>query len=114
MKRFTQSMDAYYRRQTESGYAAFSSYLKPFQDQFGPERLLIVDGENLIKDANNEFTRIANFINLDSSHFSFNIPGGKGFPCLKEPIKFCLNSAKGTSRKIDVMAKTPFFRTKKY
>ena len=86
----------------ESGYAAFSNYLRPFIKVMGEENVLIVDGENLIKDANFEFDRIVDFMGLSNEHFNFFTPDAKGFPCLHEPIKFCLNAAKGTSRKTDV------------
>lgn len=100
--RFTVNMRQHLKDGRESGYAAFSNYLAPFQKAFGEDKLLIIDGENMIKNANYEFTKIIKFIGLSSNHFSFNIPNQKGFPCLEEPIKFCLNSAKGTSRRQDV------------
>jgi len=86
--RFTQNMNRSWREHRPSGYAAFSDYLEPFQTAFGDGSMLIVDGENLIKNANYEFTRIVEFIGLDATHFKFNVPNGKGFPCLQEPIKF--------------------------
>jgi|ERR1712130_507877 len=100
--RFTTTMQQHWSEGRESGYAAFSNYLEPFLEVFGENNILIIDGENLIRNANWEFKRIVDFIGLDSTHFKFNIPDQKGFPCLLQPIKFCLNGAKGTSRKVDV------------
>ena len=31
----------------------------------------------------------------------------KGFPCLDKPLPFCLNSAKGTSRKVNIFERFP-------
>ena len=96
MSRFTATMRQSWIEGRESGYAAFSMYLRPFIDVFGEDNVLILDGENMIKDPNTEWKKIIKFIGLEEEHFSFNIPDDKGFPCLAEPIKFCLNSAKGT------------------
>ena len=64
----------YKKQNRESGYAAFSTYLKPFTDIFNEDQLLIVDGENLITNPNAEFTKIVKFIGLETDHFKFYIP----------------------------------------
>ena len=45
---------------------------------------------------------LLNFIGEPDSSFKFENDENKGFSCLKKPLPFCLNPAKGNSRKQDV------------
>ena len=45
---------------------------------------------------------LLDFIGESDSKFTFENDPNKGFSCLKEPLPFCLNPAKGNSRKEDV------------
>ena len=45
---------------------------------------------------------LLDFIGEPDSKFTFENDENKGFSCLKEPLPFCLNPAKGNSRKEDV------------
>ena len=45
---------------------------------------------------------LLDFIGEPDSKFNFKNDEHKGFSCLKEPLPFCLNPAKGNSRKEDV------------
>ena len=45
---------------------------------------------------------LLDFIGESDSKFTFENDSNKGFSCLKEPLPFCLNPAKGNSRKKDV------------
>jgi hypothetical protein len=45
---------------------------------------------------------LLDFIGEPDSKFTFENDQNKGFSCLKEPLPFCLNPAKGNSRKEDV------------
>ena len=45
---------------------------------------------------------LLDFIGEPDSSFTFENDENKGFSCLKTPLPFCLNPAKGNSRKEDV------------
>ena len=45
---------------------------------------------------------LLDFLGEPDSKFTFENDQNKGFSCLKEPLPFCLNPAKGNSRKEDV------------
>ena len=49
-----------------------------------------------------EMDLLLNFIGEPDSSFTFENDENKGFSCLKKPLPFCLNPAKGNSRKQDV------------
>ena len=49
-----------------------------------------------------EMKLLLDFIGESDSKFTFESHSNKGFSCLKEPLPFCLNPAKGNSRKEDV------------
>ena len=49
-----------------------------------------------------EMNLLLDFIGGPDSKFTFENDESKGFSCLKEPLPFCLNPAKGNSRKEDV------------
>ena len=48
---------------------------------------------------------VSEFLELETQNFIFEKIEEKGFPCLIHPIPFCLNKAKGTSRKVDIFEK---------
>ena len=71
------------------------------------ENVLLLYGENLITHPNEEWGRLLEFLGLKKDSMKFYIDEEKGFPCLEKPVKYCLNGAKGTSRKIDVRKEYP-------
>ena len=91
----------------EPGFEEFVRGLKPFVEEFGKESVLLLDGERLISHPNEEWSRLLEFLGLEADSLRFYIDEEKGFPCLESPIKYCLNGAKGTSRKSDVREMYP-------
>ena len=68
-------------------YGEFVDVIAPFQDVLGKENVLILDGEFAIRNPNEEFGRILDFIGVEKSGFEFEIDEKKGFPCLVKPAK---------------------------
>jgi len=104
---FTSSLELTRRRHEESGYAAYGTYLKTYLSEFKPNELHIADGENLVNNPNEEWGKILEFLGVPKKHFNFEVVEDKGFPCLDKPLPYCLNSSKGTSRKVDVFKAYP-------
>jgi len=102
MRQFTATLAMTRRRGAESGYAAYGTYLESYLREFKREEILIVDGENMVRSPNDEWARILSFIEVTQKTFHFEVVEDKGFPCLDTPVPYCLNSSKGTSRKVDV------------
>ena len=116
-------------KKEESGYAAYGTYLSSYLSEFKenvvqllsfmiksknavwtlrkPSELHIADGENLLNNPNEEWGRILDFLGVEKQDFGFEVVEDKGFPCLDKPLPFCLNSSKGTSRKVDVFKEYP-------
>ena len=68
-------------------YGEFVDVIAPFEDVLGKENVLILDGELAIRNPNEEFGRILDFIGVEKSGFEFEIDKQKGFPCLIKPAK---------------------------
>ncbi|CAG5105391.1 Oidioi.mRNA.OKI2018_I69.chr1.g2090.t1.cds [Oikopleura dioica] len=85
-----------------TGFEEYVLGLRPFVDEFGAENVLLLDGENLIANPNEEWSRLLEFLGLEKDSLKFYHDKEKGFPCLESPLKYCLNGAKGISRKEDV------------
>ncbi|CAG5108214.1 Oidioi.mRNA.OKI2018_I69.chr1.g3688.t1.cds [Oikopleura dioica] len=85
----------------------FVDVISPFQEILGEENVLILDGELAIKDPNEGYGQILDFLGLEKEGFELEIDAEKGFPCLIKPAKKCLKDTKGTSRKIDVREEYP-------
>jgi len=107
IKHFTRTMELTRMKKEESGYAAYGTYLSSYLSEFKPSELHIADGENLLNNPNEEWGRILDFLGVEKQDFGFEVVEDKGFPCLDKPLPFCLNSSKGTSRKVDVFKEYP-------
>jgi len=68
-------------------YGEFVDVIAPFEDVLGKENVLILDGELAIRNPNEEFGRILDFIGVEKRGFEFEIDEQKGFPCLVKPAK---------------------------
>jgi len=104
---FTANMKQTLIRGGESGYASYGNYLRSFLYHFKMSELHISDGENLIKNPNEEWGAVLKFLGLKSDSLRWKTVEEKGFPCLDKPLPFCLNSAKGTSRKVNIFERFP-------
>ena len=69
---------------------------------FTDSHVFIVDGERMAHNADSEMTLLLDFLQVPAQTFSFSNQPNKGFSCIQQPLPFCLNPAKGTSRKSDV------------
>jgi len=107
IKHFTTTLEMTRRRHEESGYASYGSYLRSYLSEFKENELHIADGENLVNNPNEEWARILDFLGVSKKDFGFEVVEDKGFPCLDKPVPYCLNSSKGTSRKVDVFKAYP-------
>ena len=58
----------------------------------------LVDGALNIE-SDSEFKQLIDYFGLDSSRLKFKFNPEKGFLCLHEPVRFCLDNRKGTTRK---------------
>jgi len=61
-----------------------------------------MDGERMANDAGGEMAKLLEFLEVPEQKFTFENQRNKGFSCLQQPLPFCLNPAKGTSRKSDI------------
>ena len=78
-------------------YANFSTTLQPYFQTFWRKRFHFIDGQALLENPEWEFRLIEKFFELKPElNFEFNKT--KGFPCLKEPVPFCLGKNKGRTR----------------
>jgi len=84
-----------------------SEELAPWRRVFDDSQIFIVDGERMAHDAENEMARLLEFLEVPAQTFSFNNQPDKGFSCLQQPLPYCLNPAKGTSRKSSVYETFP-------
>ena len=76
--------------------------LAPWRRVFNDTHIFIVDGERMAHNADGEMSLLLDFLEVPTQTFSFTNQTNKGFSCLKQPLPFCLNPAKGTSRKSNV------------
>ena len=67
--------------------AEFVDVITPFEEILGKENVLIVDGEFSIRNPNEGFKQILEFIGVDKEALEFEIDEEKGFPCLVKPAK---------------------------
>ncbi|CBY34960.1 unnamed protein product [Oikopleura dioica] len=101
-ERFTDKQQSNFDAGLPMGFADYANQIKPFVDIVCAENFHLVDGENLVQNPNYEWGKLLDFLEVEKDHFKFYKDEEKGFPCLDKPIKHCLNTAKGTSRKTDV------------
>ncbi|CAG5078247.1 Oidioi.mRNA.OKI2018_I69.PAR.g8940.t1.cds [Oikopleura dioica] len=73
-------------------YSRLSVLLKAF----GKDRVLLLDGDNLISDPGEEFGLVEEFVGVDKE-LTFEFATRYPYPCLDEPVPMCLPSSKGTS-----------------
>ena len=97
---FKNMSEVYDLSSTSSGKRKFVWNLK--LKIYRAENVLLLDGENLIANPNEEWSRLLEFLGLEKDSLKFYHDKEKGFPCLESPLKYCLNGAKGISRKEDV------------
>jgi hypothetical protein len=88
-------------------WTALKLRLRPWFRVFKDENIHYVDGENMLHNADVEMSTVLNFIEAPVHTYSFEQQKNKGFSCLRQPLPFCLNPAKGTSRKRDVYKDYP-------
>jgi len=75
-------------------YGNYSTQLKPYLEIFDLENIHFVDGGNIAKNPEIEYSKIEDFFDVPNRlKFSFNAE--KGYPCLKSPVSMCLGSDKG-------------------
>ena len=80
-----------------------------YNSVLGEKFVFIVDGEQILKNPNQEYKLLLDFFGLNFSWIKFKFNHYKGFYCLEIPIKFCLGGDKGVSRKekVDLDEKYP-------
>ena len=71
--------------------------IRDYEHVFGEHAVYVVDGHNEIRDPNDEFKRLLQFLNLDRTMIEFKFNEHKGFYCLDRPIKYCLRFSTTTS-----------------
>ena len=76
--------------------------MRPWRRVFEEPNIFYMDGERMAHDAGGEIQLLLDFLGAPKQLFSFENQRNKGFSCLQQPLPFCLNPAKGTSRKEDV------------
>ena len=76
----------------------FITVIKEIIRIFGNDRLFLVDGDQVIKNPENEFGLLMNFFGI-KSNLGFKYSDEKGFYCLDRPIPFCLGKSKGTTKR---------------
>ena len=81
--------------------------MNPWRKVFKDDNIHYVDGENLVKNPQKEMDKILDFLEAPEQIFNFEYDEAKGFGCLKQPLPYCLNPAKGNSRKTDVYTQYP-------
>lgn len=84
------------------GLSQLRYLLAPWRRVFNDTHIFIVDGERMAHNADGEMSLLLDFLEVPTQTFSFTNQTNKGFSCLKQPLPFCLNPAKGTSRKSNV------------
>ena len=67
--------------------AEFVDVITPFEEILGKENVLVNDGEFSIRNPNEGFKQILEFIGVDKEALEFEIDEEKGFPCLVKPAK---------------------------
>ena len=82
--------------------AGLSGQLAPWRRVFKDTNIFIMDGERMANDAGGEMAKLLEFLEVPEQKFTFENQRNKGFSCLQQPLPFCLNPAKGTSRKSDI------------
>ena len=82
--------------------ADFFHQMAPWRRVFKDRNIFIMDGERMAQNAGEEIEKLLEFLEVPQQTFSFENQRNKGFSCLQHPLPFCLNPAKGTSRKTDV------------
>ena len=80
--------------------------LSIYEERFGSENVYVVDGESLISNPNLEFKLLLQFLKTDSRELIFQMHQDTNMPCLMQPILFCLNRSKGTSRQVRIAGLT--------
>ena len=74
---------------------------------FKDTNIFYMDGERMAHNAGEEMNELLDFLEVPKQQFTFENKRNKGFSCLQQPLPFCLNPAKGTSRKTDVYKTYP-------
>ena len=77
-------------------YGNYGTVIGIYQQKF--PKIHLVDGALHIK-SDSEFKQLIDYFGLDSSRLKFKFNPEKGFLCLHEPIRFCLDNLKGNTRK---------------
>ena len=85
IKKFTDSVKS--NANEVRAAADFVEIITPFEDILGKENVLILDGEVMIKEPDEIYGRILDFIGLTREGFGFEINKERGFPCLVKPAK---------------------------
>ncbi|CBY14729.1 unnamed protein product [Oikopleura dioica] len=74
----------------------YYSRLKILIETFGRDRVLLLDGDNLISDPDTEFGLVEEFVGV-RKELSFEFATRYPYPCLDEPVPMCLPDTKGTT-----------------
>ena len=82
--------------QTIIEYGQYATHLKPYLEQFNISNIHFVDGGNVIKNPNTEFSMLETFFKVENV-MNFTMNEEKGYPCLHRPVPMCLNADKGNS-----------------
>ena len=84
--------------------------LSIYEKKFGHENVYVVDGESLISNPNLEFKLLLDFLQMEPRELIFQMHPETNMPCLMQPILFCLNRSKGTSRQVRVPGLASYFK----
>lgn len=90
----------------ESPWAKYHEGLSIYEEEFGSENVYVVDGESLISNPNLEFKMLLEFLRMEPRELIFQTHPDTNMPCLMQPILFCLNRSKGTSRQVRIIGLT--------
>ena len=77
-------------------YGNYGTVIGIYRQKF--PNIHLVDGALHIK-SDSEFKQLIDYFDLDSSRLKFEFNPEKGFLCLHEPVRFCLDNLKGNTRK---------------
>ena len=102
MHRWAISVSQKHKAGNFTGGVSLTRTMRPWRRVFEESNIFYMDGERMAHDAGGEMQLLLDFLGAPKQQFTFENQLNKGFSCLEQPLPFCLNPAKGTSRKEDV------------
>ena len=107
MKKWSMGVSRRHRTGRRGGGSDLVFSMMPWRRVFKDTNIFYMDGERMAHNAGEEIQELLDFLEVPEQKFTFENKRNKGFSCLQQPLPFCLNPAKGTSRKTDVYKTYP-------